>query len=589
MKNFQQLEANNLLHLLSINLPGTPIAKIVFELIPYVVIFLIFSLTLYVLRRFTALRMSINEKQILLELTPPSFTQKESYTTEQLFALIHALTNQRSLKSRLLGSRIKLSLEIVSTRNQGIRYLIRTTPKEIASLRRGLLSYMPQLHIKIVDEYLPNNTSDLNNSHFKINEFGLSKHFAYPLKRQQDLSKHDPIAYITGMMTKLKPSELVSFQIVLSSRKPRETRKISKFILHNGDILKYLKSKKIFRLIARAPSKTYGTQTISEQDIVKSIASKINQPLFETTVRLLLLSGDSNSLSEKLQGFSSSFATYSTYEYQTIVKKKYLNLPIIKKFLLFSFKKRLPSITNKSLFSVSEISDIYHFPYTGMTKTEDLVKLHSSQLPAPLSLKNTKSMEVHFGLNNYGGTSTPIGLSQEDREKHMYVIGATGSGKSTMILSMAKQDIENGRGLAVIDPHGDLAETLLSCIPDSRKNDLVYINPDDLKYPIGINLLELTPGLDEDDVLREKEFITESVISLFRKVFSDINGGHAHRIEYILRNSIQTALTLENPTLFTIYDLLNNPPFQRKVTAGLKDENLKNFWLYEYGKAGDYQ
>ena len=154
---------------------------------------------------------------------------------------------------------------------------------------------------------------------------------------------------------------------------------------------------------------------------------------------------------------------------------------------------------------------------------------------------------------------------------------------------MVSQDILNGKGVAVIDPHGDLAETLLTCIPKGRTDDLIYVNPDDLKYPIGINLLEISPNLDEDDLLREKEFITESVISLFRKVFSESMGGHAHRIEYILRNTIQTALTLEDPTLFTIYELLNNPPFQKRVTANLEDENLKNFWKFEYGKAGDYQ
>ncbi len=103
------------------------------------------------------------------------------------------------------------------------------------------------------------------------------------------------------------------------------------------------------------------------------------------------------------------------------------------------------------------------------------------------------------------GTTTDIGLTEEERETHMYIIGRTGSGKTTMMFSMAKHDIEQGRGMAFLDPHGDAADDLLSIIPKSRLNDFVYINPIDLKYPIGINILELTPGLDEDEAELEKE------------------------------------------------------------------------------------
>src|SRR5581483_11158741 len=106
---------------------------------------------------------------------------------------------------------------------------------------------------------------------------------------------------------------------------------------------------------------------------------------------------------------------------------------------------------------------------------------------------------------------------------------------------------------------------------------------------IGINLLELTPGLDEDEAELEKEVVCEGVISLFRKVFSSDEHTNAHRIEYILRNTIYTAFTVENPTIFTIYDLLNNPPFQRQVIKNLTDGNLKNFWKFEFGRAGNYQ
>ncbi len=169
----------------------------------------------------------------------------------------------------------------------------------------------------------------------------------------------------------------------------------------------------------------------------------------------------------------------------------------------------------------------------------------------------------------------------------MYILGATGTGKSTLLLSMINQDIENGKGLCVIDPHGDLIEKILPTIPEERLKDVIYFNPDDIGYPIGINLLELTAGLSEEESLREKEFITESIISLFHKLYSEKYSGP--RMEYILRNTIHTAFTVPNSTLFTVYKLLINTKYRENVTSRLTDENLKDFWEYEFSKAGDYQ
>lgn len=583
--DIHKLESGYLLNQFSSNLPLPKNFSVDnFLQVPFILLAFLFLL-LFILRKILAIRKSLKEESILLELTPPAVTEQSSYTTERLFSLINAIGNQRTWGDRLLGYKTRFSLEIVSTQNQGIRYLLRTTPKEVNTLRRSLLSYLPQLAIKTVNEYLPENEKMLKNYHYRVLEFGLSHHFAFPLKRQDELEEHDPIAYITGMMTKLSPGELISLQVLVSPTRPGQTKKISKAILYNLDIVKYLNSKRIIPII---PAKPAYQNTSFEQEIVKSINTKINQQLFDTRIRLMVVVKDKDELMERIKGFTSSLTSFSGSGYQSIVKVRNINIDWMKKYLFFAFKKRWTGLSKSSVLSTSEISDIYHFPYTSTTKTEDLVKIHSKELPAPLSIKR-ENKDVVFAKNTYGGKTTNIGLTREEREKHVYIIGATGAGKTTMILSMANQDIKNGKGIGVIDPHGDLAESLISCIPDKRKDDFIYIDPDDIKYPIGINLLELTPGLDEDELLREKELITESVVSLFRKVFSEVWSAHAHRLEYILRNTIQTALTLEDPTIFTVYELLINPDFQKRITSNLEDENLKNFWKYEFNKAGDYQ
>ncbi len=222
-----------------------------------------------------------------------------------------------------------------------------------------------------------------------------------------------------------------------------------------------------------------------------------------------------------------------------------------------------------------------------MTQTENIVKSYSKELPAPLSLKQEKKLDVIFGKNSYAGVTTDIGLTEEQRQTHMYILGRTGSGKTTLMFSMAKHDIAEGHGMAFIDPHGDVSEDLLASLPPERMNDLIYVNPWDIKHPIGINILELTEGLDEDDLELEKEIVCEGVISLFKKVFSKDENANAHRIEYILRNTIYTAFYVPNRTLFTINKLLTNTSFRKQVLAKVDDEDLMDCWKSEFGKAGD--
>jgi hypothetical protein len=591
----------------------------------FLAVVLFFALVIGI-RLFLLLRKQLQEKSVFLELTPPAKTEQESLTTEKLFSLIHALTNKRTFLDSLIGNKTRVSLEIVSTQSQGIRYLLRTTRKQSNIIRRSLLSYLPQLSVKEVDDYLPESLEALKENKFEVVEYKLSNHFAFPLNKQVDLAKHDPIAYITGMMTKLDPSELISLQLLLAPSKPSGAKKISNIIFYNGDVLSHLNSNNfpsylnipVFLLklalsllfsIAMLPFWLISTlannsdtpfptllgnrprndriKTPFEKELVESIHSKINQPLFETTIRLLVVVKHQYQLGERISGITSSFSTFSNMGHQSIVTKRNFKIGLIKKLLFFSFKKRVFALSAKSHISVSEASGIYHFPFTKITKTEDIVKTHSQQLPAPISLKKAQDLDVIFANNKYGESVTKIGLSQEERRRHVYILGATGTGKSTLLLSMVKQDVENGKGLAVIDPHGDLIEKILPSISQSRLKDVIYFNPDDVGYPIGINLLELSKGLSEEDSLREKEFITESVISLFHKLYSDKYSGP--RMEYILRNTIHTAFTVENATLFTVYKLLINPKYRSYVTDRLTDPNLKDFWEYEFSKAGDYQ
>jgi hypothetical protein len=196
--------------------------------------------------------------------------------------------------------------------------------------------------------------------------------------------------------------------------------------------------------------------------------------------------------------------------------------------------------------------------------------------------------DVVLGNNVHRSVSTKIGLTAQEREKHAFIVGGTGSGKTTLLKYAIVQDIKNGKGVAVLDPHGDLAQELLELIPKERIKDVIYFNPSDISYPIGLNLLEIPEGLTGDELLKAKDFITEMVVSIMRKTFSS-DGTGGHRIEYILRNAVLTALSVKDATLFTVYDLLTDKNYRKLIVDNLEQDWLRNFWKNEYSTAGDYQ
>ncbi len=565
----------------------------------------------------------LHDKQVVLEIIPLRKTEQIPYSTQQLFLLLHGLAKQQSWLQRIVGETKNYSFEIVSSKEEGIRYLVRVSEEDAPIVKHEFLAYLSGMTVKEVKDYIKPNNIDNQSS---IVSFSLSNHFALPLKSQNSLEDHDPIAYITGAMTKLDSAEMIAFQVTATPLKKsqiKDIKTITNLIYKHKELyfnFKNLKSNSlpenilklfvsillntlflpfgllifIFSEGRQGPffSSLYKEGQIKvenayQQELEEQIKKKLDQQLFKTSIRLLVKSKNKAHRNLRVREVVASLASFTNSTYQTLRKERHLNLPIIKRISLFLFKTRLHGLSNSPILSVTEVADIYHLPFSSTTKTEDIVKQQSKELPAPLSLKQKEALDIYFAKNTYGGTTTMIGLTEDERRRHVYILGATGTGKSTMLLSMVKQDIDNGKGVCVIDPHGDLAEKVLSLIPENRIKDVIYFNPDDLGYPIGINLLELSNIGSEDDKEREKEFITESIISLFHKLYSDKYSGP--RMEYILRNTIHTAFVLPNPTLFTIYKLLMNTRFRKGVVAQLTDENLKDFWKYEFSKAGDYQ
>lgn len=173
---------------------------------------------------------------------------------------------------------------------------------------------------------------------------------------------------------------------------------------------------------------------------------------------------------------------------------------------------------------------------------------------------------------NFHGQGRLFGIKRDDRRRHMHIIGKTGMGKTSLILNMAVSDIRNGSGLALVDPHGDLADSVLDYVPEHRIKDVVYFNPQDLDYPIAFNVLG-------DVAENQRHIVSDGLVGVFKKIWADSWGP---RLEYILRNTILTLLENENSTLLDIMRILVDKNFRANIVYKMQDPVLKQFWLNEY-------
>lgn len=588
---------------------------------------LICLLAMYAISRWVyALYRDIHSKTTLLEITPHAKGDKAPEATNQLFKSLYALGQPVSWIERFMGYKAAFSLEIIATKAEGIRYLVRCNDTLVDTLQHIVQSYSSDVKVKAIDDYIDGVKQP------KVLEFTQSAHFAYPLQQPNDTLEHDPVGYITNAMVKLDYKELMTMQLVIRPTISRQAEIINHRIMRNENLMPKLHGRSVpivgilgniintvlfeiadivsdivsgggvkgssyrsytqeydyKRQVARQ-IKPARTLTYFEHEMVESISRKLSQQLFKVNIRVLIDTADTVTLSKRKRNIASALNVYSVPKYQKLRLRK-IKFQLGQKLALFAYEHRIGSFlkAGSNIFAVSEIASMYHFPNTVSAKTENVVKSLSNTLPAPISLKGNTDLDVIIGKNVHHGTSTPIGLTKAERERHMYIIGGTGNGKTTIMEYAIVQDIQNGKGVAVIDPHGDLAEKLLGYIPEDRIKDVIYFNPSDLQYPIGLNLLELPENLEGDDLINAKDFITEAVISVMRKVFSDDDSG-GHRIEYVLRNTVQTALTQKDATLFTIYDLLTDGKYRGKVVRTLQDQKLRNFWKNEFGKAGAMQ
>ena len=225
------------------------------------------------------------------------------------------------------------------------------------------------------------------------------------------------------------------------------------------------------------------------------------------------------------------------------------------------------------LLSTEEVATLFH-PATETVRAPDFAQVDSRQFPAPTDLPtpgNDDDLAV-LGVTAYRGRSQPFGLLLDDRRRHLAILGKTGMGKTTLLHHLIASDVQAGRGVGLIDPHGDLADALLNSIPRHRTNDVVVFDVGDTGHPLAFNVLAC-------ENREQRPLVASGVLSAFKKLYGDSWGP---RLEHILRNTLLTLLEVPGTSLVSVLRILSDTTYRRSILSHVGDPVLRGFWEHEF-------
>jgi len=408
-----------------------------------------------------------------------------------------------------------------------------------------------------------------------------------PIRTYQQLEA-DPLGELINSLSKLeREGEGAAIQILIKPTHNEELRKtgqkIAKEMQSGFDFITALKRVKhppTKEEEIKEAEKSHPPRVVTpfEGEMIKGIQSKASRPLFDTNIKLIVSASDRPRAEQMLNDLSSSFVQFSAQEINGFKINKVTNQRLLNR-LIFDFSFRIFSGAQASVLSSEEVTSLYHFPLP-TTSAPKLKYLKSKPAEPPSNLPQTG---IILGKNTYRGEERIIRVQKEDRSRHVYMIGQTGTGKSTLMKSMLRQDIENGSGVCLIDPHGEFAEFALSIIPRNRIEDVIYFDPGDIERPMGLNMLEIDPTHPE-----QKTRVIDELFSIFDKLY-DLKQTGGPMFEKYFKNAALLLLDdyeHEIPTLADISRVLVNSAYRADKLSREKNPLIKEFWELEAQKAG---
>jgi len=317
-----------------------------------------------------------------------------------------------------------------------------------------------------------------------------------------------------------------------------------------------------------------------DEEAIKAGQMKISKPLFYTNIRLITSAQNNERADDLMLSISNAFSGFSS-PHRNSFKVMKLNRPKPARRLVFDYIFREFNYEEKMILNAEELASVFHFP----TKTTEVPRLNLSrakEAPAPAGLP-TEGLVL--GQNVFRGDVRDVRLAEEDRRRHLYMIGQTGTGKSTMMLNLAVQDMKEGKGLCVIDPHGDLVGKILALVPPERAEDVIVFDPGDLSRPLGLNMLEFDPTKPQ-----EKTFIVNEMQAIFNQLFLKETMGPM--FEKYMRGAMLLLMedaVNEPATIMEIPRVFTDQTFRERKLARINNQMVIDFWTKEAPKTSGEQ
>lgn len=500
---------------------------------------------------------------------------------ETMYANLSAIDSFTKSWRRTFFGRDVIALELVLVEDE-IRFYV-ACPRRLQSfVERQIQSQYPKSQIEEAGEY----TIFRPGYAVRAARLALIERDHIPV-RTYDQLESDPLNALTNAMAKIPDTMGAAIQLVIrpASRKAAQRGRQAAQDIQLGK--RDAQGKKVSAQTGSTWSKLLPGMKDNQQqqmperpqltpldeELVRALETKTNKIQFETNIRVVVSAPTVEQAELELNGMLSSFEQYRAPRYNGFkVAKRVSQRKLVQAFIFRYFLPRHAFTLN-----TAELASIFHFP-TKFTETPKVVWLGSKKAPPPQHLPTGG---VLLGYNTYRGVETEVRIEAEDRMRHMYVIGRTGTGKTTVMENMIVQDIRNGDGVCVIDPHGDLVEHVLEQTPKERAEDVVVFAPADTDRPVGMNMLEFYG--DES-----KDFVVQEMIAIFYKLFPPEMIGPM--FEHQMRNVMLTLMAdANNPgTIVEIPRMFTDEEFQKQRVEKVRDPVVRAFWEQEMAKTSDY-
>ena len=411
----------------------------------------------------------------------------------------------------------------------------------------------------------------------------LKKHYSLPIKTYKRLEK-DPLESIANSLTKITEDEGSSIQLVIRPTKSDFKGKLQKIkdLIRKKGLTFNQATKKVeqgilagiikefFQILINPQGEKKDKELKESEDLLEAITEKSKHPAFEVNIRLIAAAREERKAKDVLKslesGFSQFFSSFNGFEFKEVEGRRFRRIIEDYSFRRFNEKEKM-------ILNLEELSSIFHFPlahmdapYINWVKTKEVAP--PSDLP--------QQGEILIGNVVFRGTGKEVYLaSREDRRRHVYMIGQTGVGKSSLMQEMIRQDMEKGEGVGVIDPHGDLVEETLANVPKNRIDDVVLFEPFDTKRPCGLNMLEW-------EMPEQKDFAVSEMISIFTQLFPPEMIGPM--FEHYMRNAMLALMAdRKDPgTLVEIPKIFTDDEFMKEKLSKVTDPMVRNFWEKEW-------